>query len=177
VASHKLIGLTPIIYRWSNESLPYDMEHRARFREIVKEVEPEPDAIFTHWPLDIHTDHRTLAELVIDMCVVSRNPKVCGELLFCEACPNERYPRSLNFSPTHWVDISTVVDKKKEMIMLNKSHEPERLWREHEVKWKKRKGTYPVFYNELFIRMQQPHPLPDWLGKFLKPIYYGNLAV
>jgi LmbE family N-acetylglucosaminyl deacetylase len=41
-----------------------DREHSEAFRKIL---EPEqPDAVFTHWPIDNHADHRAISMLVYD---------------------------------------------------------------------------------------------------------------
>ena len=74
--------------------------------QIIKKVRPE--LIFVHYPEDTHQDHRNVSQATITATRYVRN------VLFYES------PTSINFSPTLFVDIGVVLNKK---ISILKTHQ------------------------------------------------------
>ena len=75
-----------------------DEEHYGQFRRLL-EAE-KPDAVFTHWPIDNHADHRAMSMLVYDAWVrLGRK----FALYYYEVSNGED---TVQFAPTHYVDIS-----------------------------------------------------------------------
>ncbi|MCS7151453.1 MAG: PIG-L family deacetylase [Endomicrobia bacterium] len=69
----------------------------------------KPDIIFSHYPKDTHQDHRNVSEATITATRYIRN------VLFYET------PSSIDFTPTVFVDISKVIDKKLMLLRIHKS--------------------------------------------------------
>lgn len=153
--------------------------------EIMEEF--KPDAVFTHWPADLHGDHIMTAAGIKDACWRFD----CREVIWCETAPDmfgskkRAYgdplevvggpaPRSLNFHPTHWVDISRVVHIKEKMLREMESQEGDRLWKEHVAKWavreKRFKHIFQSSYIETFTRMHPDDSLHPKLADLLWPI-------
>lgn len=85
------------------------------FTEILLD-KYKPDIVFTHWPIDLHMDHRAASLLTYSAWLSSgkRFP-----LYFMEA---ELGVQTQNFFPTHYVDITAVEDRTHEAF------EADTLW-------------------------------------------------
>ena len=80
-----------------------------RFQEMREFLEAEkPDIVFTHWPLDLHKDHRVCTDLVLEAW---KRGGYKFELYFYEAVSGTQ---SQLFIPTDYVDITDVAEKKME---------------------------------------------------------------
>ncbi|MFQ3675102.1 MAG: PIG-L deacetylase family protein [Endomicrobiia bacterium] len=75
--------------------------------QIIKNV--KPDIIFVHYPEDTHQDHRNVSQATITATRYARN------VLFYES------PTSINFSPTIFVDIGDVLNKKMSLLKTHRS--------------------------------------------------------
>ena len=92
-----------------------DEEHYGQFRQLL-EAE-KPDAVFTHWPIDNHADHRAMSMLVYDAWLrLGRK----FALYYYEVSNGED---TLRFAPTHYVDISQAEPCKRQA-----SQAPERYY-------------------------------------------------
>ena len=78
-----------------------------KIERVVKEVDPH--FIFVHYHDDTHQDHRNLAVGTITATRYTRN------VLFYEG------PTTQNFSPTVFVDIDTVLEKKIDALKAHRS--------------------------------------------------------
>lgn len=81
-----------------------------RLAEILKELNPR--AVLGHWPVDIHGDHM-MAGAALMKAVFLAN--IAPELYFFE----EEY-QAKAFVPDHYVDISSVLERKFEIVKLYK---------------------------------------------------------
>jgi LmbE family N-acetylglucosaminyl deacetylase len=97
-----------------------DRAHYDAFRKIIESENPE--AIFTHWPIDNHADHRAISMLVYDAWV---RLKKSFALFYYEVSNGED---TLQFSPTHYVNISGVDEKKRAACYAHASQSPERFY-------------------------------------------------
>ena len=80
-----------------------------RFKEMRDIIEQEkPDMVFTHWPVDLHRDHGICASLVLEAW---KKLKYNFDLYFFEPMSGAQ---AQMFSPTDYVDISDVANKKRE---------------------------------------------------------------
>jgi LmbE family N-acetylglucosaminyl deacetylase len=78
-------------------------------------ADEKPDVILTHWPIDTHRDHRICSSLVYDAWLHCEKK---AALYYFEVCTGAQ---TQNFSPTHFVDISTVIQKKWDACFLHES--------------------------------------------------------
>ena len=103
-----------------------DKETRDRIVKIIRDA--KPDFIITHGLNDYMSDHTAVAKLVRDASFSASCPHYMRELgEATPACPiylmsNER---GIDFTPTHYVDISDVMDTKIKMI---ECHESQLVW-------------------------------------------------
>lgn len=83
-----------------------------------------PDLIITHAESDYHPDHRELSRLVLDATHLAANPLRDADypplrehvpILYMETLGG------LEFEPTEWVDISPVIEIKREMVACHAS--------------------------------------------------------
>jgi N-acetylglucosamine malate deacetylase 1 len=94
-----------------------DNPHYEAFQEILKSE--SPDAVFTHWPIDNHPDHRAIANLTYECW---KNLKRRLALYYYEVSDGDdtiQFP-----APTHYVDISSVADIKKAACYAHASQSP-----------------------------------------------------
>jgi N-acetylglucosamine malate deacetylase 1 len=97
-----------------------DRAHYEAFRAIL-EAE-QPDVVFTHWPIDNHADHRAISMLVYDAWV---RMKRRFALYYYEVSNGED---TVQFSPTHFVDITATEPRKREACFAHASQAPEKFY-------------------------------------------------
>jgi LmbE family N-acetylglucosaminyl deacetylase len=88
-----------------------DPGHYASFRKLL-EAE-QADAVFTHWPIDNHADHRAMFNLVYDAWVKSKH--AFGE-------------DTMQFAPTHYVDITKTESRKRQACDAHASQRPDKFY-------------------------------------------------
>ncbi len=78
----------------------------------------KPSVVFTHWPLDTHRDHRACSLLVYDAWLTLGKP---FSLYYFEV---ETGFQTQNFSPTDYMDITGVIERKRSACMAHVSQDP-----------------------------------------------------
>jgi LmbE family N-acetylglucosaminyl deacetylase len=78
-----------------------DPAHHEKFHQLL-EAE-QPNVVFTHWPIDNHADHRAISQ-------VSN-----GE-------------DTVQFTPTHYVDISVTESRKRSACYAHASQAPDKFY-------------------------------------------------
>jgi len=86
-----------------------DKTHYERFASILQSE--APDAVFTHWPIDNHRDHRAAAMLTYDAW---QNLKRSFALYYFEVSDGED---TMQFTPDRYCDISDYETVKKPHAM------------------------------------------------------------
>jgi len=129
-----------------------------RYEEIRKILADEkPDLVLTHWPIDTHRDHRAISMLILDGW--HRTGRKFA-LYFFEV---NMGAQTSTFHPTHFVDISSTVDRKKEACYAHQSQNPPGFYdKYHEPMHKHRGMEANVKVAEAFVRHAQSRiePLP-----------------
>ena len=95
----------------------------AHYEEYAKLIEAEkPDAILTQWPIDNHRDHRAITMLTYDAW---RQSKKGFSLYYYEVSDGED---TLQFSPSHYVDITETEAAKRAACYAHASQTPDRYY-------------------------------------------------
>lgn len=97
-----------------------DAPHYEAFRTLL--AAQRPDAVFTHWPIDNHADHRAISMLVYEAWL--RMGKRFA-LYYYEVSSGED---TLQFSPTHYVDITATEPRKRQACFAHASQSPDRFY-------------------------------------------------
>jgi N-acetylglucosamine malate deacetylase 1 len=80
-----------------------------RYKEFTEALlDHKPDIVFTHWPIDFHPDHRAASLLTYSAWLSGGR----SFPLYYYEC--ELGKQTQDFSPTHYVDITPVADRKHE---------------------------------------------------------------
>ncbi len=96
---------------------------RARYEQFRQLLEAgQPNVVFTHWPIDNHADHRAISMLVYDAWL--RMGKRFA-LYYYEVSNGED---TLQFAPTHYVDITGTEPLKRRACHAHASQSPERFY-------------------------------------------------
>lgn len=120
----------------------------ARYEEFRKILaEEKPDVVLTHWPVDTHRDHRTISLLVYDAWL--RMGRAFA-LYYFEV---DMGAQTQHFHPTHYVDITAVVDRKKDACYAHASQNPPGFYDAYHEPMQKYRGMEAgVRAAEAFIR-------------------------
>ncbi len=102
-----------------------DAEHTEAFHSQI--AAEHPDVVFTHWPIDNHADHRAMSILVYDAW---RRMGKSFALYYYEVSNGED---TVQFSPTHYVDIGKTEERKRQACFAHTSQSPERYYRVQEA--------------------------------------------
>ena len=93
-----------------------------RYKEMLHViVEEKPDVVFTHWPIDLHRDHRNCSALVLDAWKHSGRH---SDLYYYEA---ELGQQTRNFTPNAYVNIESVVEQKHKALLCHESQKPQEI--------------------------------------------------
>jgi LmbE family N-acetylglucosaminyl deacetylase len=82
----------------------------------------QPDVVFTHWPVDAHPDHQVAGQLALTAWIRSLKN---FHLYFYEVNTGSE---TMGFSPTDYVDIADVREKKKAAMFAHKTQSPEEIY-------------------------------------------------
>ena len=122
-AACRIVGAKPVFASQIDGAADFT---RARVDELQKLLADEtPDVVFTHWPIDTHMDHQ-----VASMCTfrasmsLPRRPR----LYFFEVNSGSQ---TQGFLPNTYVDITSVLEKKKNALFAHVSQDGQAIWRQH----------------------------------------------
>jgi len=106
---------------YANQTNGHAIVDNAHYLDFQKILEAEnPDAVFTHWMVDNHADHRAIANLTYEAW---KQLKHKFALYYYEVSDGEDtnpFP-----APTHYVDITDSADKKKAACYAHASQTPD----------------------------------------------------
>ena len=116
----ELLKARPAYAGQINGAAIIDAAHYERFHRLL-EAE-EPSVVFTQWPLDNHADHRAISMLVYEAWL--RMGKQFA-LYYYEVSNGED---TVQFSPTHYVDITRTEPRKRAACYAHASQSPDRFY-------------------------------------------------
>jgi N-acetylglucosamine malate deacetylase 1 len=114
----EILKARPAYANQINGNAIVDNAHYEAFRRILERE--NPDAVFTHWPVDNHADHRATANLTYEAW---KQLKRKFALYYYEVSDGEdttQFP-----APTHYVDITEVAERKKAACYAHASQTPD----------------------------------------------------
>lgn len=93
---------------------------------VVKIREHQPDVVVTHFPCDVHPDHKTVGEIVKTGCHLATFPSVCPSMPV-HSVKNlfmwEEYSTRA-FTPVIYVDITPEYEQKRALLKEYKTQYP-----------------------------------------------------
>jgi LmbE family N-acetylglucosaminyl deacetylase len=116
----EILKARPVFDRQLNSKAIVDAPHYDAFQSIFENE--RPDVVFAQWPIDGHRDHRAISTLAYDAWL-----KMGKKFAFYyyEVSNGED---TLMFSPTHYVDITTVEPRKRAACYAHASQTPDRYY-------------------------------------------------
>lgn len=119
-----------------------------RYDELAAILEAEaPNLVFGHWPVDSHRDHRASALLTYEAWLRAEGKFT---LYFFEVMSGTQ---SQQFTPTHYIDITSVEDRKREACKAHASQHPEGFYTHHDQMNRFRGKEARVKYAEAYVRL------------------------
>ena len=97
-----------------------DATHYSQFQKILENEQPA--AVFTHWPIDNHADHRSITMLVYESW---QRMKKKFAIYYYEVSNGED---TVQFTPTHYVDISETAEQKRAACQAHASQSPDKFY-------------------------------------------------
>ncbi len=116
----ELLKARPAYAGQINGAAIIDPAHYEKFHRLL-EAE-QPTVVFTQWPLDNHADHRAISMLVYEAWL--RMGKQFA-LYYYEVSNGED---TVQFSPTHYVDITRTEPRKRDACYAHASQSPDRFY-------------------------------------------------
>ncbi len=124
-----------------------DNAHYEEFRKLLEAEQPQ--VVFTHWPIDNHADHRAISLLVYEAWL--RLGKKFA-LYYYEVSDGED---TIQFAPTHYVDITGTEPRKRLACYAHASQTPDRYYALQELVSRMRGIESGHKQAEGFIRLAQ----------------------
>lgn len=114
----ELLKARPLYANQTNGHAIVDNQHYSAFQKII-ETE-RPDAVFTHWPIDNHPDHRAIANLTYEAWKQLKRRFALYYYEVSDGDDTTQFP-----APTHYVDITAVAATKKSACYAHASQNPD----------------------------------------------------
>ena len=147
-ASCALIPAEPYFLDMIDQDVYASREVCEKVACLLKEISPV--AVFTIWPIDNHVDHSATGEITMKAV---RRSGIKTEIIFCEESPNQ----TCLFSPDHYVDISSKIDLKMELIRCHRCQNVNDGLASSALKRAERRGAEAGFsYAEAFKSLAAP---------------------
>ena len=109
---------------YANQENGHAIVDNAHYEAFAKIIEAEkPDLVLTQWPIDNHRDHRAITTLTYDAW---NNSKRSFALYYYEVSDGED---TLQFSPTHYIDVTDAEPSKRAACYAHASQTPERYYK------------------------------------------------
>ncbi len=124
-----------------------DQAHYGAFHRLL--VAEQPNVVFTHWPIDNHADHRAISLLVYEAWLRAGRKFA---LYYYEVSNGED---TVQFTPTHYVDITATESRKRAACYAHASQTPGKFYALQELVTRMRGLESNHLQAEGFIRHVQ----------------------
>jgi LmbE family N-acetylglucosaminyl deacetylase len=162
--SHRVLEIAPTLLPFIEQHLTVSLDTREGFMDLIANY--RPDAVFTHWGMDVNPDHRATSMLAIGACL----QRGMNLELFCfEVFEGVGEPQALGFYPTHYVDVDDVESIKKELVFCHQSQNPEEFWKGQEEVHRNRGMECGATSAEAFVRLTRYGEMLGELSEFFIP--------
>lgn len=164
-ASHALVGIgAPRALSYEIQKLPVNGETRREFTQLVNDI--DPDVVFTLSPMDAHPDHRNIAVLAIEPCLLYETNR---EIFAFEVCAGAGRPQTQGFHPAFYVDISDEMEMKHRLMFCHESQNPALHWKGIAEMAGRRGEECAVSAAEGLVRLTRYGDPPPELLRYLIP--------
>lgn len=137
----KCMGADVIFLDYHDEFMPDSESSRLKVMNALRQV--QPDVVFTlHYNDITNADHRVVSNIVLDMSYLIVAKNIVTENKEIEKSPAFYYmdiPGGVKFEPNEFVDITDVIDLKKEAFSKHRS----------QIDWMEKLGSGNVLNNML----------------------------
>ncbi len=118
--SCKILHAKPVFAGQIDGSTILSNEKAAEMQKLISSE--NPDIVFTQWPVDSHPDHQVTGLSTLSAWIKSGRQ---FQLYFYEVNTGSE---TMAFTPTDYVDITSVRDKKKAAMYAHKTQSPEETY-------------------------------------------------
>src|SRR6266516_3297880 len=144
----KIVGAKAVFFGQIDGDTEFNRVHVDAMTKLF--AAGNPDVVFTHWPIDTHMDHQVASFLAIRACMALRQRP---QLYFFEVNSGSQ---TQGFLPNTYVDISSVLEKKKSALLAHVSQDGQGIWRQHHeiiANWRGREAG--VAAAEAFVHLNR----------------------
>lgn len=141
----RVLGAHPRFFPYAHQKLVADETTLKDVSEWLNAV--KPDAVVTHWPLDMHPNHHVASSLIWQ-CYQRQGG---WHLYFFEVMSGSQ---TMAFHPDRYLDLAPVLDKKKACLEAHTSQNPAGIWAVHEKMHLARGGECGVDRAEGYLLLE-----------------------
>ncbi len=131
-AACKILGATPHFFDYSAGRLYVDAATVEKISTWLDEV--RPDIVVTHWPIDTHSDHNAISNLIWR----SYRRQGGWNLYYFEVNAGHQ---TLTFQPNLYLDVSQLRETKRNALMMHQSQDPNQIWNVHHDPMQRLRGS------------------------------------
>jgi len=116
----QILGARPLFAGQIDAKSIIDNDHYEKFHRLI-EAE-QPNVVLTQWPIDNHRDHRAVSLLTYDAWLRMGRK---FSLYYYEVSDGED---TVQFAPSHYVDITAVQERKRAACYAHASQAPDKFY-------------------------------------------------